>query len=105
MLSGEYERAEEQRPGNLPPPVTYNWARVKTLKRLTYFQMFGLFPFYVILTFKGSEVFASGDLSISTQGVSDIYPFLIFWFILSYVLIFSYIGLICHGYDQASKAS
>jgi hypothetical protein len=26
IISGEYERAEDQRPGNLPPPVTFNWS-------------------------------------------------------------------------------
>lgn len=57
-----------------------------------------------MLTIKGSQVFAQGELSAATQGVNDIYPSLIFWFILSYVLIFSYVGLLCHGYDQANKA-
>ena len=37
LLSGDMERSEDNRSGNLPPTTTYNWQNVKTLKRLTYF--------------------------------------------------------------------
>lgn len=68
--------------------------------------MFFLLPFFIILTLKGSQIFVNIDIdNMDSAGISATYPFLIFWFILSYVLIFSYIGLICHGYDQASKAA
>lgn len=67
--------------------------------------MFFLLPFFIILTLKGSQIFVNIDINIDQAEISVTYPFLIFWFILSYVLIFSYIGLICHGYDQASKAA
>ena len=49
-------------------------------------------------------MFAKGELNLAVQNLSQIYSFLIFWFIFSYVLILSYIGLLCHGYDQVKKA-
>jgi len=78
----------------------YNWSMVKTLKRLTYFQLVVLLPAFIFVTVKGSEIFAFEDLGQTITGISETYPFLIFWFLFSYITIISYFGLIIHGYDQ-----
>ena len=66
-------------------------------------------PFFAIWTIYGSVVFAkinSGDaVCDSPHQKSESYAFLIFWFILSYVLIFSYCCLIAYGYSQLNKSA
>lgn len=70
-----------------------------------------LAPFYTATTIYGSVIFVRVNSGLveceSPQQETDTYayPFLIFWFILSYVLITSYICLVCFGYSQVKKSA
>lgn len=60
-------------------------------------------PFFTAWTIYGSVIFVriNNGKAVCKEGhqATESYAFLIFWFILSYVLIFSYICLLFYGYS------
>ena len=68
-----------------------------------------LAPFFSAWTVYGSVLFfrinSGAAVCDSTHQSTESYAFLIFWFILSYVLIFSYLCLVCYGYSQLRKSA
>ena len=71
---------------------------------LSYFQLLFLVPFFVAWTAYGTVLFvkiSSGDANCAEAGSNDAYAFLIFWFILSYILIFCFICLLVYGVSSA----
>jgi len=68
-----------------------------------------LTPFFAAWTIYGSVLFVrinSGQaVCDSPHQEAESYAFLIFWFILSYVLLFSYTCLVFFGYSQIKKSA
>ena len=84
-------------------PTNFAWDRLNRLRAISIVQMAILAPFFTAWTIYGSVLFIkinSGAVECDSPHQStESYAFLIFWFILSYVLIFSYICLIFYGYS------
>ena len=66
-------------------------------------------PFFAIWTIYGTVILiriSNGSATCdSTHQRQESYAFLIFWFILSYVLLQSYVCLLCYGYSQVKKSA
>jgi len=66
-------------------------------------------PFFALWTVYGTVILirlSSGiDTCDSPHQKTESYAFLIFWFILSYVLLQSYLCLVCYGYSQVKKSA
>ena len=64
-------------------------------------------PFFLAWTIYGTTMFINinrGDANCSTDN-NDTFAFLIFWFILSYVLIFCYLCLVMYGFSSAQRSA
>ena len=72
-------------------------------------QMAGIAPFFAIWTVYGTiiliKISSGREDCDSTHQKTESYAFLIFWFILSYVLLQSYLCLLCYGYSQVKKSA
>ena len=90
---------------------TFNfaWDRLNKLRAISIIQMVVIAPFFAIWTVYGTIILikiTNGSASCETPGSKqESYAFLIFWFILSYVLLQSYVCLLCYGYSQVKKSA
>lgn len=79
------------------------------LRAISVIQMGMVAPFFTGWTLYGVYIFVSlnteEEVCNSMHQKNESYAFLIFWFILSFVLIFSYICLIFYGYAQIKKSA
>ena len=88
--------------------ATFAWDKIGRLRMLSYFQLLFLVPFFLAWTIYGTVLFikiSSGDASCSETGRNDTFAFLIFWFILSYILIFCYVCLLFYGLSSAARSA
>ena len=89
--------------------MNFAWEKLNRLRAISLAQMAVIAPFFIFWTIFGSVLFVkinSGQaVCDSPHQQNESYAFLIFWFILSYVLIFSYICLIFYGYSQIKKSA
>ena len=69
--------------------------------------LFAIWSIYGIVMFVALNNGAVDDDSTcsSASQRNESYAFLIFWFILSFVLIFSYICLVFYGYSQIKRSA
>ena len=86
---------------------TFAWEKLKCLRALTYFQLIFMVPFFLFWTIYGNYIFFrinEGSANCETDN-NDTFAFIIFWFILSYVLMFCYMCLLLFGFSSAQKSA
>ena len=108
-LSGGLDAEPPQQQQQPQPPMpTFAWDKIGRLRMLSYFQLLILVPFFLAWTIYGTVLFvkiSSGEASCAETGSNDTFAFLIFWFILSYILIFCYICLLLYGVSSAQRSA